>query len=167
LTVVLGLIIPVATSLYQVLAQQRRYTQQDARATLSHIQNIRRGLGTADSVLDYIEPLIRSAGLSPESVWPAGYHGITLSGNSREYYINMMQAIVDNLRRVDSSGMDLANISMPADSREPLIHEVTILQSLLNQASLVQTYGEKLKFLRWSVKQSHYVLAMVERALGA
>jgi len=159
-------IIPIATSFYQVWAQDRRNLLEDRRAVRGHIQNMRASLDTAQAVLQSIEEIIRSADLTKVSIWPNGSHGIQLSREDSDRYIRMIDETVSALRRADEAAMELSSMYIPTTNNSNWRGELEILQALLNQRNAINTYGDSIKHWRRATRIGKNVLTEASRALG-
>jgi hypothetical protein len=165
---ILGLIgavlVPIASSLYQVSVQQRRDLLVDRRAVRRNISNIREAVETAQFVLEYVEKLVRSEDLSQKSIRLVGTNNIELSSDEIHRYFDMHDEIIRALQRVDNACMDLSSLSNPSGRDSEWIAELHRLQQLLNTILLAETYREKTRTLRWAIRVSNSLLKQVERA---
>lgn len=164
LTILGTIVIPIATCMYQVAVQQRRYKIEDSRKVQEYIQEIEASLGTAQNALDEIETIVRDHNIYKESIFPVGNHSVGLNGDLNRYKI-MVAGVASALLTVDSAGMKLSNYSLRSN-RAPILKELDCLQKLLNNVYTSTTYGDKIRYIRWSIKQSHNILFRVKKAFG-
>jgi prefoldin subunit 5 len=157
-------VIPIATCMYQVAVQKRRYQIEDSRKVQEYIQEIEESLGTAQNALDELEKIVRDHNIYKESIFPVGNHSVGLNGDVERYKI-MVVGVVSALRTVDNAGMKLSNYSLRSN-RAPILKELECLQKILNKVYTSTTYGDKIRYIRWSIKQSYNILFLVKKTFG-
>ena len=163
LTVFTGLLIPIASCASALYYQHKRYQREDARIIQSHIQIIKRALNRAQPVLAELDKIIKSSNLLSEPIWPVGNHGVGFTGEQRDRYLELVNIIVEVFREIDNASMALLSFSLPEKKSTALEVEIDRLQSILTKVNISKTFGEKLRYIHWSIKICNDVLIELEK----
>jgi hypothetical protein len=166
LLVINGLFIPIATCAWQIYDKHKTDKEALVSVILSHIGIIRRALTRVQSVLEELDKIVRSANLLSEPIWPVGKHGVLLTGDGGERYIELVNICAEAFKEIDQACTALLSLSFPKKKSSVLEDEIHRLQSILDRVLLSKTYGEKLKYIRWSISISHNVLNELEKVIG-
>jgi hypothetical protein len=158
-----GVFIPIATCAYQIYHEHRRYQKEDARIIQGHIYTIKRALSKAQIVLDELEKIVKSANLLAEPIWPVGSHGVGFTDEQRDHYVELVNIIVEVFKEIDDACTALLSFSLPDKKSIALEVEITRLQDIISKVNISKTYGEKLRYIRWSISICKNVLIELEK----
>ena len=167
LAVMSGLLVPIATVFYQAAVQKQRSGIEDARAARTEIENMRRELVNATALLDSVERLVQNHDLGAVSLSPAGQHGIDLTPGWTARYVELVEKTSAALTAVDEAGIKFSALANPFASETPWLEEVHNLQTLLSRALTVETYGAKVRHLRWAIQVAANVLDKADAAFAS
>jgi len=167
LAVLSGVLVPIATVFYQVAVQKGRSGVQDARAARNEIENMRRELTNASALLDSVDRMVKNHGLGLVSLSPAGQHGIDLTPGWHARYIELVEKTAAALTAVDEAGIRFSSLVNPFAPETPWLGEVRNLQILLSRAQTVDTYGAKVRHLRWAIHVAGNVLDNADAAFAS
>jgi hypothetical protein len=162
LNVVYGLFVPIVTFAVQILNDRQRETQGDARVIEIQVQTIRRAMHKAQSVLDDLDRLAKSSNLLLEPIWPVGQHGVSMTVEEQARYIELVNIIGEAFKDIDDACIQLLSFSLLKKKTKALEIEINRLQSILDKVYISKTYGEKLRYMRWSINICHNVLMSLE-----
>jgi hypothetical protein len=158
LMAIYGLFIPIAHCAYQVYNHQQPYKKGDARVIQTHLQKIKPALARAQSILDELDKIVLLSKLPSTPIWPVGNHGVKLAGDGNKRYLEMVKILVEVFKGIDSACTALLSYALPKKKSTSLEGEIKRLQIILEKVLISKTYGEKLKYLRWSISISQNVL---------
>jgi hypothetical protein len=162
LDVVYGLFVPIITFVVQILNDRQRDTRGDARVIQIQIHTIRRAMNRAQSVLDELDKLAKTSNLLLEPIWPVGHHGVSMTGEEQARYIELINIIGEAFKDIDNACILLLSFSLLKKKTTALEIEINRLQSILDKVHISKTYGEKLRYMRWSINICHNILKGLE-----
>ena len=166
LAVLSGVLVPIATVFYQAAVQRGRSDILDARAARNEMEIMRREVNNASKLLTSVERIIKNNGLGSVSLTPAGQHGIELTPGWHARYVELVEKIAAALLAVDEAGIRFSSLANPLADETPWLNEVHNLQMLLSRAQAVETYGAKVRHLRWAIQVAGNVLDKADAAFG-
>lgn len=167
LAILSGVLVPIATVFYQAAVQKGRSDILDARAARNEIEIMRRELDDASELLASVERIVKNYGLGLANLIPAGQHGIELTPGWYARYVELVEKTAKALVAVDEAGIRFSSLANPFAAETPWLAEVHNLQVLLSRAQTVDTYGAKVRHLRWAVRVAENVLGKADAAFGS
>jgi hypothetical protein len=117
-------------------------------------------------VLDSVERIVKNYGLGLVSLAPVGQHGIELTPGWHARYVELVEKTADALLALDEAGIRFSALTNPFAAETPWLAEVRNLQVLLSRAQTVDTYGAKVRHLRWAIQVAGNVLEKADVAFG-
>ena len=157
--------IPIATAMYQVMASNKRWIEEDRREILGQVDVIQRLLRQAKPAFDLLDEIIQAENLANKEIYPVGVHGVNLSTDASKMVLERVNDIILNLNDIDEACMKLSNLPVPDDLKAPLDKEIAILHVVMEKVYKSKTYGAKLIWLRRSISDARNVLLIVENGL--
>jgi hypothetical protein len=161
-----GVLVPIATVFYQAAVQKGRSDILDARAARNEIEIMRRELENASELLASVERIVKNYGLGLANLTPAGQHGIELTPGWYARYVELVEKTAKALVAVDEAGIRFSSLANPFAAETPWLAEVHNLQVLLSRAQTTDTYGAKVRHLRWAILVAGNVLEKADAAFG-
>ena len=163
ITIITGIVIPVATSIYQVIASQNRATIEDQRECLLYIYEMENSINQAEILLDIIENMVLTNNIDDLNIWPIGKNGIVLAQDQVNKYLRVVRELTAILERVDNAGIKSSILVEKESYKKGWSNDVKNLQRIIIKSYQEETYSSRIKCLRRALKIGKNILQGVKK----